>query len=86
MSVKVMNDKRVQQQAENLSETGFVNFVGEIKSEFKKVSWTSKEELNTYTKIVVAATFLFGLGVYFMDVIIQTGLSTLNIALRFIAG
>lgn len=86
MSVKVMNDKKVQQQSESLNRDGVVNFVGEIKSEFKKVSWTSKEELRTYTKIVVGATFLFGLGVYFMDLIIQSALSALNIALRFITG
>lgn len=86
MSVKVMNDKKVQQQTETLSDTGVVNFVGDIKTEFKKVSWTSKEELKTYTKIVVAATFLFGLGVYFMDLFIQTALSALNFALRFITG
>jgi preprotein translocase subunit SecE len=81
-----MDDKRAQPQTEKISEAGIVNFVGEIKSEFSKVSWTTKEELRAYTKIVVGATFVFGLGVYFMDLIIQTSLDTLNFAIRFITG
>lgn len=62
------------------------NFVTELKSEVTKVHWTSKEELITYTKIVVAATFLFGMAIYLMDLIIQGTLSGLHVLLRFIAG
>lgn len=81
-----MNEKKAQKQAEKFNEKGIVNFVGEIKSEFNKISWTSREELRTYTKIVVGATFAFGLGVYFMDIIIQTCLNGINFALRLITG
>ncbi len=40
------------------------DFVGDIKSEFSKITWTSKQELTVYTKIVVGATFIFGMLVY----------------------
>lgn len=86
MSLKVMDENKVQQKTENISNTGVIEFVGDIKSEFNKVSWTSKEELKVYTKIVVGATFVFGLAVYVMDILIQLALHTLNVSLRFIAG
>jgi preprotein translocase subunit SecE len=60
--------------------------IGDVKAEFKKISWTSPEELKAYTKIVVAATFLFGLGIYFVDVIIKACLGTLEYAIRLITG
>ena len=66
------------------SSGGIFNFVGDIKSELKKVTWTSKEELQLYTKIVVMATFLCGMGIYFVDLFIQGLLATINaIALGF---
>ena len=39
------------------------NAIQELKEELKKVSWTTKEELKLSTKIVIGATFLFGLGI-----------------------
>lgn len=60
------------------------DFVGEIKAELKRISWTSPEELKTYTKIVVGATFVCGMGIYFMDLIIQASLWILESALRWI--
>lgn len=61
-------------------------FLGDIKSEFNKISWTTPEELTLYTKIVVAATFLFGMGIYVMDIAIQVCLSSLEFVLRLIGG
>ncbi len=46
-------------------------YIQELKDEFKKVSWTSKAELILYTKIVLGATFVFGIGVYLSDVVIK---------------
>jgi len=60
------------------------DFIGEIKAELKRINWTGSEELKTYTKIVVGATFVCGMGVYFMDLLIQTGLWILESVLRFI--
>lgn len=62
------------------------NFVAEMKSEIHKVEWTKKDELINYTKIVVLATFLFGMAIYLMDLIIQGTLAGLSFFLRFIAG
>jgi preprotein translocase subunit SecE len=44
--------------------------IREYKEELKKVSWTSKEELKLFTKVVVGTTFVFGLGIYFVDLVI----------------
>lgn len=60
------------------------DFVGEVKAELKRISWTSPEELKTYTKIVVGATFVCGMGIYFMDLLIQASLWVLESALRWI--
>ncbi len=62
------------------------DFITNIKSEVRHISWTSREDLITYTKIVVAMTFLFGMSIYFMDITIQTLLHGLNLILRFIGG
>ena len=97
VDVNMMEVKKTQQlskpvnQAAATSETvvksvQWKNFLGDIKSEFSKISWTSPEELRTYTKIVVAGTFIFGMGIYLMDIIIQTVLSGLNGIMSLIAG
>lgn len=62
------------------------NFFADVKTEFKKITWTSKEELQVYTKIVVGATFVCGMGVYFIDLLIRGGLNTLEGLTRFIFG
>jgi preprotein translocase subunit SecE len=45
--------------------------IREFKDELKKVSWTTKEELKLFTKIVVGTIFTFGLGIYFADLVIK---------------
>ena len=62
------------------------DFIGNVRAEFKKVSWTSPEELRAYTKIVVGATLFLGLGVYFMDLLIQLVLNSLEAVIRLITG
>lgn len=62
------------------------SFLTDIKSEFMKITWTPKEELKTYTKIVVGATFICGMGVFFMDLLIQTLLSGIEMSLKLIFG
>lgn len=61
-------------------------FVGEIKEELKKISWTSPEELKAYTQIVVGATFFCGMGIYIADLFIQFFLNGLAFIARLIAG
>lgn len=58
------------------------DFLGDIKAEFGKINWTTPEELQTYTKIVVGATFLFGMGIYVMDLVIQLVLGGLEAFMR----
>ncbi|KAF3362423.1 Protein translocase subunit SecE [Chlamydiales bacterium STE3] len=54
------------------------DFIEEIKLELKNINWTSREELKTYTQIVVSATFVFGMGVYLVDLAIQATLNMLT--------
>jgi preprotein translocase subunit SecE len=48
-----------------------LNFVHELKEELKKVSWTTKTELQFFTKVVVGSTFALGIGIYLMDLIVK---------------
>lgn len=61
-------------------------FVGDIKEELKKITWTSPEELKAYTQIVVAATFFSGMSIYAIDLLIQFFLNGLAVIARLIAG
>ena len=84
MSAKIMDDKKSQSKTANGKNV--FNFFGEVKQEFKKISWTEKDELKVYTKVVVAFTFVFGMSVLFTDVIIQNALAGLNGFIRLITG
>lgn len=46
-------------------------FIGELKEELKKVTWTTKRELISCTKIVLISTFCFGIGIYVVDLAIK---------------
>lgn len=61
-------------------------FVGNIKEEFRTITWTNSEELQLYTKLVVGATFIFGLGIYLIDLAIQSSLHFIGIIFHFIFG
>ncbi len=47
----------------------FVNFLRDVRSELKKVTWPSKNEVVSTTIVVIAATVFFGFYLFFMDVI-----------------
>ena len=47
----------------------FGNFLKDVKSELKKVTWPSKNEVTSTTVVVIAATIFFGFYLFFMDVI-----------------
>jgi len=64
----------------------FVSFFGDVKQEIQRITWTSKDELRTYTKIVVGATFALGLGIYVIDVFLRSSLDTLSTIIHWIAG
>ena len=61
-------------------------YIEEIKSEFRQITWTTKEELFAYTQIVVGASFVLGLVVYLVDLSIQTVLDTLTWLTRITIG
>lgn len=91
--VKTMDVKKTQQLANGSTSREVAaprkkarDFIGDIKSELMKINWTSPEELKTYTKIVVGATFFCGMGLYAMDIIIQTSLNMLESVLRLVVG
>jgi len=46
-------------------------YLQSLKDELKQVTWTSKDELATFTKIALGATFAFGLGIYGVDLLIK---------------
>ncbi len=60
-----------------------VAFVGEVKQELNKVEWTSKDEIKSYTKIVLVSTLIFGMFIYFIDLIIQGFFGVINQIIRF---
>jgi preprotein translocase subunit SecE len=62
------------------------NYIQELKDELKKVSWTAKGELKLSTKIVIGATFLFGLGIYLFDLVIKGCLDFIAIVAHYIFG
>lgn len=70
----------------SIKKSKFWDFISDVKQELTKISWTTPEELKTYTKIVIIATFCFGMGVYFTDVMIQTILGVLESTIRLIGG
>ena len=62
------------------------SFIEEMKKEMKRVSWTSKEELSTCTKIVLSAIFLLGTGIYLIDLSVRLVLNGLEAATKYIFG
>jgi preprotein translocase subunit SecE len=65
------------------SKTSYIN---ELKEELKKVTWTTKDELIFFTKIVVAATFSLGLGIYGIDLLIKGVLNGFGALIHLIFG
>lgn len=63
-----------------------IGYLQELKNEFKQVTWTSKNELVMFTKIVVAATFAFGLGIYGIDILIKVCLTGFKGLIHLIFG
>jgi len=65
---------------------GPLAFIQELKEELKKVSWTTKPELISATKVVIGATFCFGIGIYFSDFCIRGVLELVKKTALFIFG
>lgn len=75
------------EQGSKAAEKGkFRDYIQDIKSEIKKIDWTSKDELKVYTKIVVIATFWLGMGIYAVDLTIQSLLSLITVVFHWVVG
>lgn len=61
-------------------------FIGELKEELKKVSWTTKAELIFCTKVVIGATLILGFGIYFADLAIKGVLDAIGAFVRLLFG
>jgi preprotein translocase subunit SecE len=70
----------------SLHKRSIVEFGREVKQELKKIDWTTKSELSSYTKIVVASMFLFGFAIYLVDLIIQGMLGGINVLFKIFTG
>jgi preprotein translocase subunit SecE len=63
-----------------------LSYFREVQNELKKVTWTSREELIFSTKTVVIATFVFGFGIYAIDLAIREALDLAGALFRMIFG
>lgn len=94
VDVKTMEIKKTQQVAAPANPSkeatqkswSIKEFVGDVKAELKKITWTSPDELRAYTKIVVGTTFILGMSIYFTDLCIQLFLNGLSFLVRLIGG
>lgn len=67
-----------------LGSSKIVEFIESVKAEFKKISWTTPEELRVYTQVVVIGTFIFGMLVYCVDLLIQGVLNSLSLLVHML--
>ena len=50
---------------------GITKFIGEVKTEMKKVAWPSKDELVSSTVIVLVSVFLLAIFIGVCDVVLS---------------
>lgn len=86
MSSQLVEAKLKKARQAGKKKKGSRSFFGELKEELKKVSWTTKEELISSTKVVLLSIFLFGLGIYVIDLLVKGVLEGIKVSLRFIFG
>jgi len=63
-----------------------LNYFRDVQSELKKVSWTSKLELVSFTKIVLWATLIFSIAIYIADLFIKNALHLVNLISKMLFG
>ena len=61
-------------------------YIETMKDEFHKIQWTEGEEVKVYAKVVVMATFVLGMAIYFMDLIIQKFLVVVEMLFKLLFG
>ncbi|MFS8563243.1 MAG: preprotein translocase subunit SecE [Rhabdochlamydiaceae bacterium] len=83
MSVKV---EQLGPQVEPVERVSRISYIRELKAELKKVTWTTKEELMLSTRVVIGATFVFGMGIYFSDLLIKGFLDAFSAIIHLVFG
>jgi preprotein translocase subunit SecE len=56
----------------------FIVFLKEVRSEVKKVTWPSRNEVYSTTLVVIVATLFFGFYLFFMDVIFSWAIAQIK--------
>jgi preprotein translocase subunit SecE len=56
----------------------FPQFLKDVRSELKKVTWPSRTEVTSTTVVVVAATLFFGFYLWFMDILFSWAINQLK--------
>lgn len=62
------------------------NFLENLKTEIKQITWTSRSDLFLFAKIIVIATFGMGLSIYGTDLFIKGFLNIIRKFFHFIFG
>ncbi len=76
-------EERTTHQAGLTKKSALISFLGGIKEELGKITWTERGELLVYTRVVFASVFIGGFLIYAMDLMIRgamvlvTGISRL---------
>ncbi len=52
-------------------------FIGEVLTELKKVSWSTRRELADSTLIVIFSSFILGLFIAVVDLVLSKGISVI---------
>lgn len=56
----------------------FLNFLRDVRSEVKKVTWPSRQEVYSTTLVVIFATIFFAFYLFFMDIIFSWVISNIK--------
>ena len=78
MSSKTSLFAESKKRAEQRSKKRKGSYIHGVKEELKKVTWTSKDELKTFTKVVILSTLLFGFGIFCVDMVARHFLVAIN--------
>jgi preprotein translocase SecE subunit len=62
------------------------HFIGDVKGEFKKIAWTPKDQLSTYTKVVIGSTIALGVFIFSVDLFLRGALLSIDKFIRFFTG
>jgi preprotein translocase subunit SecE len=57
-----------------------------LKAEFANIQWTEGGEVLMYARIVVGATFFFGIAIYIADIVIHRLLGGIDMLFRWLVG